>query len=190
MPESYATAFDIVSKALLVLAAIAGAICLLDWAIRTRRIGPFSWLARFFRRWVDPLLAPIERVIVRRGGLPQQAPFYAFMVVIVGGILLLYLLRFIVALLLQVRVGLSSPDRFFFMLLGWGFDFLTIALIVRVVSSWLPVSPYSKWIRWSYVSTEWFLSPLRRIIPPLGQIDLSPIVAYFLIQIVATLLHV
>ena len=190
MPESYATAFDIVSKALLVLAAIAGAICLLDWAIRTRRIGPFSWLARFFRRWVDPLLAPIERVIVRRGGLPQQAPFYAFMVVIVGGILLLYLLRFIVALLLQVRVGLSSPDRFFFMLLGWGFDFLTIALIVRVESSWLPVSPYSKWIRCSYVSMLWFLSPLRRIIPPLGQIDLSPIVAYFLIQIVATLLHV
>jgi hypothetical protein len=39
------------------------------------------------------------------------------------------------------------------------------ALIVRVLSTWLPVSPYSKWIRWSYVLTDWLINPLRRLIP-------------------------
>ena len=190
MPGIYATILDVVSRVLLGLAMAAGVICLIDWAIRTRRIRPYSWLARFFRRWVDPLLKPIETMIVRRGGMPQHAPFYAFMAVIVGGIGLLYLLRFVFGLILQLQVGLSSPTRFGWLLVGWGLNFLTLALIVRVISSWLPVSPYSKWIRWSYVSTEWFMAPLRRVIPPFGQIDLTPLVAYFLIRIVGGILGV
>ena len=185
MPESYQSFFDVASKVLLVLAGITGAICILDWAIRARHISPFSPIARFFRRYVDPLLKPIETVIVRRGGMPAQAPFYAFMVVIVGGIAILYVMRFLVAFVLRAQIGFSSPRLFVLMVIGWALDFLTLALIVRVISSWLPVSPYSKWIRWSYVSTEWFLAPLRRIIPPFGQIDFSPLVAYFLLRIVA-----
>ena len=190
MAASFQPIFDVASRILLALAVIAGAICLVDWAIRARRISPFSPIARFFRRWVDPLLKPLETMIVRRGGQPQQAPFYAFMTVIVGGIALLYLLRFFAALIVQIRVGVSSPGRFGWLLVGWALNFLTIALIVRVVSSWLPVSPYSKWIRWSYVSTEWFMGPLRRIIPPWGQIDLSPLVAYVLLRIVGGVLRV
>ena len=162
----------------------------MDWAIRARHISPFSPVARFFRRWIDPLLKPLETMIVRRGGMPQQAPFYAFMVVIVGGIALLYLLRFGIALSLRIQVGLSSPDRFGLMLLGWAFDFLILALFVRVISSFLPISPFSKWVRWSYVSTEWFMAPLRRIIPPFGQIDFTPIVAYILLRIVSGILGV
>jgi YggT family protein len=38
-------------------------------------------------------------------------------------------------------------------------------------------------VRWSFVLTEWLLAPLRRIIPPLGMIDITPIVAYFVIQL-------
>ena len=190
MPPAYQAVLDIASRILLGLAIFAGAICLIDWAIRTRRINPFSAIARFFRRFIDPLLKPIETMIVRRGGLPQQAPFYAFMVVIVGGIALLYLMRFAIAIALRVQVGLSSPSQFGLMLLGWAFDFLILALFVRVISSFLPVSPYSKWVRWSYASTEWFMAPLRRIIPPFGQIDFSPIVAYILIRVVAGILGV
>jgi YggT family protein len=190
MPESYARVLDVVSKVLLGLAVVAAGICLIDWAIRARHINPFNPVARFFRKWIDPLLKPMETMIVRRGGMPQQAPFYAFMAVIVGGIAILYLLRFVFRLVLQVQLGLSSPDRFGWMLLGWALNFLTFALIVRVVSSWLPVSPYSKWIRWSYVATEWFMAPLRRIIPPFGQLDLTPLVAYFLIRIVGGILGV
>jgi YggT family protein len=190
MSPAFQTVLDLSSRILLALAVVAGIICLVDWAIRARRISPFSPIARFFRRWIDPLLKPMETIIVRRGGQPQQAPFYAFMAVIVGGIALLYLLRFFGALYVQARVGVTSPGRFGWMLVGWALDFLVLALIVRVVSSWLPVSPYSKWIRWSYVSTEWFMGPLRRIIPPWGQIDLSPLVAYVLLRIVGGILRV
>jgi YggT family protein len=188
MPESYQSAFDLAAKILLGLAALAGAICLVDWAIRARHISPFHPVARFFRRWVDPLLKPMETMIVRRGGLPQQAPFYAFMVIIVGGIAVLWLMRFVVALIFRVRVGVSSPGQFGLMMIGWALNFLVFALIVRVISSFLPISPFSKWVRWAYVSTEWFMAPLRRIIPPFGQIDFSPLVAYVLLRVAGSFL--
>lgn len=190
MPPSYQAFFDVVTRILLALAVLAAVVAVIDWAIRARHISPFSAIARFFRRFVDPLLKPMETMIVRRGGQPQQAPFYAFMTVIVGGIALLYLLRFLAGMYVQLRVGMSSPGRFGLVLIGWTLNFLTLALIVRVVSSWLPVSPFSKWIRWSYVSTEWFMGPLRRVIPPFGQIDLSPLVAYFLLRIAGGILGV
>jgi len=53
-----------------------------------------------------------------------------------------------------------------------------------VLSSWFPVSPYSKWVRWSYVLTDWLIKPLRRVIPLLGMIDITPIVAWFLIGLI------
>jgi YggT family protein len=190
MPLDYQSFYDLVSRVLLGVAIFAGVICVVDWAIRARHINPFNPVARFFRRFVDPLLKPIETMIVRRGGMPQQAPFYAFMIVIVGGIALLYLMRFAIVFALRARIGLSSPAQFGLMVLGWTFDFLVLALFVRVISSFLPISPYSKWVRWSYVSTEWFMAPIRRVIPPFGQIDFSPIVAYILIRIVASILGV
>ena len=190
MPGTYAVILDIANKTLLALAAVVGVLCIVDWAIRTRRVSPFSPIARFFRRFIDPMLKPMETMIVRRGGMPQNAPFFAFMVVIVGGIALLYLIRFVMSLILRVQVGASSPGRFALMLVGWALDFLVLALFVRVISSFLPISPFSKWVRWSYVSTEWFMAPLRRIIPPFGQIDFSPLVAYFLLKIVGGILGV
>jgi YggT family protein len=190
MPPTYQTILDVASRVLLGLAVFTAVVCLIDWAIRTRRINPFSPVARFFRRWIDPLLKPIETMIVRRGGMPQQAPFYAFMVVIVGGIGVLYLMRFAIAMALRVRIGLSSPGQFVLMLIGWALDFLMVALFVRVISSFLPISPFSKWVRWSYVSTDWFMTPLRRIVPPFGQIDFTPLVAYILIRIVASVVGV
>jgi YggT family protein len=72
----------------------------------------------------------------------------------------------------------------FRLVVSWAFDFLRIALIVRVVSSWLPISPYSRWIHWSFVVSEPILKPLRQIIPSLGMIDITPIVAYFLIGLI------
>jgi YggT family protein len=67
------------------------------------------------------------------------------------------------------------------LLAEWALEFLYVAILVRVFSSWLPISPYSRWIRWSYVTTEWLLAPLRRIIPPFGAIDVSPLGALLLI---------
>lgn len=177
-----------VRYALFVVAVLAAVIALLDWAVRARKLNPFGPIARFCRRFVDPLMLPVERRIVRAGGQPQSAPWWTLVVVVVGGLLLIYVLNFLGGLLAQLMFGLSSPGRLGVMLLSWTFGFIRMALIVRVVSTWFQISPYSKWIRWSYVMTEWMLAPLRRVIPLFGPVDVTPIVAFLLLGLVQSLL--
>jgi YggT family protein len=171
-----------VKYALVGLAGVFAVFCIIDWMVRTRRVNLFGSLARFCRSKIDPVLEPIERKVVRAGGNPASAPLWALAAVVIGGILLISVLDFIRAELMGLAFAVQTgPGGLFKLLVAWTFDFLRIALLVRVVSSWLPVSPYSKWIRWSYAVTEPFLKPLRAIIPALGPIDITPLIAYFIL---------
>jgi YggT family protein len=186
----YYAAVGVVRIALFWIAVAVALVALVDWLVRTRKINPFGPIPRFFRRFVDPLLAPVERRLVRSGRQPSAAPLWALVVVVVGGILLVTVLNYLGSLFGEVAFGVSSPARFGAMLLSWTLALLRIALIVRVVSTWIQISPYSPWVRWSYVLTEWMLAPLRRIIPELGPVDITPIVAYFLLVLLASAIGV
>lgn len=169
--------------AFFVLAAVAAVVAVLDWLVRTRRINPFNPIARFSRKAVDPMLAPIERRVVRAGGLPQNAPWWALVAVVVAGILLLNLLAFLRTELSYAFLSASTgPRQVALVLIRWAIAILQIAIIVRIVSSLFRVSPYSRWVRWSYRLTEPILGPLRRVLPPLGMFDISPIVAWLLLE--------
>ena len=180
---------QVLRLALLSIALVFGVICILDWAVRMRKISPFNAVARFCRSTVDPFIAPIERKVVRAGGNPASAPLWALAVVVIGGILLLSLLDFI--LLEVARSAIAAQNGvagIFHLLVRWTFTILKVALIVRVISSWLPVSPSSRWVHWSYRLSEPILAPLRRIVPSLGGLDLTPILAYVLLSITQALL--
>jgi YggT family protein len=177
------TTFDVVDlvarRAVLALAVLSGIVFGADWLVRTRRINPFNPVARFFRGSVDPLLAPVERRVIRAGGNPASAPWWTLVVVVIGGILFLaaldYVRQTVFELMAASHSGVMPLVRLF---IHWVFLFLQIALIVRVVSSWLGLGAFSPWVRWAYPVTEWFLRPLRRVIPPMGMFDVSPIVAW------------
>ncbi|MEP6858454.1 MAG: YggT family protein [Gemmatimonadales bacterium] len=191
--DSFLSATDagvqILKTVLLWIAVVFAAICGLDWAVRTRKISPFNAIARFCRSTVDPLIAPIERKVVRAGGTPASAPLWALAAVVVGGILLLSFLDVVrTQVVLSMVAGQNGAAGVFHMLVSWTFWILKFALIVRVISSWLPISPYSGWIRWSYALSEPILAPLRRIVPNLGGLDITPILAYFLLNIIESVL--
>lgn len=58
-----------------------------------------------------------------------------------------------------------------------------IALVVRIVGSWIGATPHTRWMRPFVVLTEWMLAPLRRVVPPFGMFDLTPLVAWILLQL-------
>lgn len=185
----FGTVIEVLRMILLSIALVFGAICVLDWAVRTRKISPFNAIARFCRSTVDPLIAPIERKVVRAGGTPAAAPLWALAAVVVGGILLLTLLDFIrLEVARSVIASQNGAAGIFHLLVSWTFTILKIALLVRVISSWLPVSPYSVWVRWSYLLSEPILAPMRRIVPNLGGLDVTPILAYFLLNLIESVL--
>lgn len=181
---SYAVVVGAVRSTLLVVGIIAAVVCAVDWAVRTRRINPFNRVARFFRGRVEPVMAPIERMILRTGGAPSSTPWWTLAAVIVAAIVLMTLLDFVGDLVYQAVVMAQQPAEAPRILVSWAFTLLKVALLVRVLSSWLPISPYSRWVRWSYVLTEWMIAPLRRIIPLIGMIDITPLVAWFLIDLI------
>jgi YggT family protein len=175
--------------ALLSIAVVFGAICLLDWAVRTRKISPFNVVARFCRSTVDPIIAPIERRVVRAGGTPAAAPLWALAAIVIGGILLLTVLDIIrLEVVKSIIASQEGTAGVFHLLVSWTFTILKAAIIVRVISSWLPISPYSKWVNWSYRLSEPMLAPLRRVVPNLGGLDITPILAYILINIIESFL--
>ena len=61
---------------------------------------------------------------------------------------------------------------------------LTGAIFIRVLLSWFPIDPRNPLVTILYDVTEPILEPLRRVIPRLGMIDLSPLVAILIIQVI------
>ncbi|HEY3238596.1 MAG TPA: YggT family protein [Acidimicrobiia bacterium] len=62
-----------------------------------------------------------------------------------------------------------------------------LVLIGRIILSWFPVRPGTAMASIASILfelTEPVLGPLRRVIPPLGMFDLSPLVAFLGIQII------
>jgi YggT family protein len=55
------------------------------------------------------------------------------------------------------------------------------AIIVQVVMSW--VNPYHPFAAVFDAMTRRFLRPLRRVVPPIANVDLSPLVLIILLQV-------
>lgn len=74
------------------------------------------------------------------------------------------------------------------------FQLYEFLLLIRVLLSWINVDPYRPVIDHPAIRlleriTEPVLAPLRRLIPPIGgTIDISPVVALLLLEIVRRLL--
>lgn len=174
----------VVRTVVLVTVVALAVLFLLDWLVRTRRINPFHPAARAIRRIVDPIVAPVERRILRAGGVPTSAPIWALVGAVFLGIVVVAGLNFLVQSLATLLFALTSgPLGLFVVLVRFTFGVLKLAVILVVLVSWLPVSPYSPWVRWAFTITEPILQPLRGIVPRLGMFDITPIVAYFLLGI-------
>ena len=128
--------------------------------------------------------------MLRAGGRPTATPLWALMAYVIAAMLVLAALEILASLLAAGRDGDDGRRRVVLLVaVRWTFGFLTFALLVRVISSWVPSLGASRWLRWSFGATEWMLRPLRGLIPSLGVIDITPIVAYFALQLLQYLVE-
>ena len=66
-----------------------------------------------------------------------------------------------------------------------------VVLIARVILSWFPLQPGTAMASIAsiiYQVTEPVMAPVRRVIPTVGMIDLSPLVVFFGIQILRNII--
>ena len=69
------------------------------------------------------------------------------------------------------------------------FYVLWAAILGRVILSWLNLSPENPIVVLIYGITEPILKPIRRVLPSMGMIDLSPMVALFAMIIIREVLN-
>ncbi len=67
-------------------------------------------------------------------------------------------------------------------------DLYILAVIVRVVLSWINFNPHNPFVKVLIQITEPVLSKIRQVIPPISGIDLSPMILIFGLYILRNLL--
>jgi YggT family protein len=168
---------------------LAALVALGSWLVRTRRVSPFGGLGRALRSLTDPVMRPVERGLVRRGGNPVQAGWWLVIGVAIVGVIVLGLADWLYASFFTLTIRAQQGPR---ALLGLtvqvAYDVLFLAILVRVVGSWIGVGRYHRWMRPCYWLTDWLIEPIRRVLPSMGMFDWSPLVALLVLWLLKAFL--
>ncbi len=176
-------ALDTLARGIVVVALVyASIVALTHGAVRRRKLGPFGAWPRLVRRLSDPVLLPLERRVIRFGGSPQDAPLWLLGIVILGGLILLSLTNWLLGMAGTVTALASARPRDWIRFsVGAAFTLVMTAIFIRVIASWFGVSEFRPWMRPLVLLTNWIIQPIRRLLPPTGMIDFSPMVAWLVL---------
>ena len=173
---------DLLRYAIFAVAIGSAGIAVGSWALRTRRLNPFGRTGQLIRRVSDPVLDPVESWLLRRGGNPQHAGWWLLGMTVGGGLLVIVAADWLVSMLFVTgRAAAAGPRGIIRLVIYYGGNLILLALIARVIGSWFGVGRFNRWMRPAYLLTDWIVEPLRRVVPPLGMFDFTPIVAWLII---------
>ena len=153
------------------IATLLGGALLLRFWMQAIRVRPPSSVAQFTFQLSDWLVRPLRRLVPGVGGYDWASLIGAFLIVLLATSVL-----FIAGWTAQA-VLLLALQRF----LEWILYGFMILLVLEAVFSWInPHAPLAPFVR---ALNEPLLRPLRRIVPLVGNLDLSLLVALILLQI-------
>jgi len=149
-------------------------------------VNPFKWSARTVRRVTDPVIMPVRRVLVAFRIEPKAAPFIAVILIIVAGYLVVQvagsILNTVAGIIFALTSGrVGTPVAIIGYVIFGFLGLYTLAIFIRIIFSLLSVTYANPLMRFLIRITEPLMGPLRRIIPPVGMFDISPIVAFLVL---------
>lgn len=139
----------------------------------------YNPLSQFIVKVSNPLVVPLRRIIPGLAGMDLATILVAYIVATLKFVILtalsgdsLGLLAFYIGLLVLIKQA--------------GF-LLFVIMIIMAIMSWV-VQGYNATLAVFHQLTEPFLNPIRRIIPNIGGLDLSMIVAFLAMNVINILL--
>ncbi len=169
--------FTIIQLIVNTIATILGGVLLLRFWMQAMRVRPPQSLGQVIFTLTDWLVKPLRRVLPGVGGY-DWASLFGALIVIAAATTVFFLNGYTFEMF-----AILTLYRFLTWML-WG---LTILLLFEAVLSWVnPHAPAAPFVR---AMNEPLLRPLRKLIPPLGGLDWSMLVALILIQITMVVLR-
>ena len=150
----------------------AGFLLLRFW-MQVQRVRPPTGLAQAIFQLTDWLVHPIRRIVPGFRGYDWASLIAAFLIALLAMLVKVWLMG--------VFAPLAILWLTIFRMLQWILYGLMALLVLEAIFSWVnPHAPFAPFIR---ALNEPVLSPLRKLIPPLGGLDFSPLVALVILQI-------
>jgi YggT family protein len=148
---------------------------LLRFIMQWVRASYYNPLAQFVLKVTSPLVVPARRVLPSLGGL--DTPTLAVLI----------LLEIVVTFVLLRLAGISLPVPVlllysFLRLIALALWFYTVALFIYVLLSWFGDRGMNPMAALLGELIEPLLRPARRLLPPIGGLDLSALVVILLLQ--------
>ncbi|WP_191489442.1 YggT family protein [Pseudomonas sp. FEN] len=153
-------------------------VILLRFILQLVRANFYNPLCQFTVKATQPLLKPLRRIIPSMFGLDMSSLVLAIIV---------QMLLMAVILLLSYGVTGNVAYLLIWSVIGITSLFLKVfffAMIISVILSWVAPSSHSPAAELVYQISEPALAPFRKIVPNLGGLDISPILAFLVIQLI------
>jgi YggT family protein len=168
--EIFSLIFDTVSSLYLM-------IILLRFIFQMSRADFYNPISQFVVKATNPLLIPLRRVIPSAGGIDTASIVLA----------VVFQALVICIKLLVLGGGLANPlfivALSVVMILDMLLEIYFWSLIIMIISSWIaPGSGHPALVLINQI-VEPIMQPFRKILPPMGGLDLSPIIAFLVIQV-------
>ena len=152
-------------------ATVLGAVLLLRFWMQAIRVRPPASVAQFTFTLSDWLVKPLRRVVPGAGGYDWASLIGAFIVVLL-------------ATSIYFLAGAGGEQVFLWALarfVKWIIYGFVALLIIEAIFSW--VNPHAPLAPFVHALNDPLLRPIRRVVPPIGGLDLSVLVAVLLLQI-------
>jgi YggT family protein len=147
-------------------------------AVRADFYNPVS---QFLVRITNPLLVPLRKVVPGIGKLDTAA------------VVIMLILQFLALTLIVLLRGNGFPLPALLLatvaeLVALLLNVYMVAIIVQVIISWVNPGSYNPVTGLLYSLTEPVMRPIRKLLPPLSGIDLSPLFALIGLQVLKMLI--
>ncbi len=172
-----------ISWALITAIAVIVVLIVLRLIANQVDLNPFGWSSITIRRLTDPLIVPVRRTLARMTVDPKYAPLVAILAAILLGWFALQLISGIANTLAGILISfgahsiIATMGYVLYGLLG----LYSLLIFIRIILSWGMVGYSNRLMRFLVNATEPLLGPLRRMVPPVGVFDISPIVAFVIV---------
>lgn len=149
---------------------------LLAW-VRADFYNPVS---QFLVKITNPVLVPLRRIIPPAGGVDLASIVVMLAVQMLGIVLILLLRGGGVPLQALVFVSLTELVDLLFKVFIYG-------ILIQAILSWVNPGAYNPAVSLLHSLTEPVLRPVRRVLPPISGMDLSPLLAILALEVLRRL---